>query len=113
MYVNQVLSEAPLMRLPVLAQTNFTKPAFEFRQFGGRLGGPIIKNKLFFFVNYETDNQPKQIQSRFAATPGLPYGPQNPNVTRPLATELDAISSYLKTTYDYDTGPYDNYTTEI
>jgi hypothetical protein len=94
-------------------QTVFVKPNFEFKQYGGRFGGPIIKNKLFFFVNYETDNQPKQIQTRFASTPGLPFGPQNPNVARPSATELDEISNYLKTTYNYDTGPYDNYTTEI
>ena len=94
-------------------KTIFTKPTFEFKQYGGRFGGPIIKNKLFFFVNYEKDNQPKQIQSRFAATPTLPYNPQNPNVARPTAQELNDISSYLKTTYDYDTGPYDNYSTEI
>jgi len=94
-------------------KTVFVKPAFEFKQYGGRLGGPIIKNKLFFFVNYETDNQPKQIQSRFAATSTAPYGPANPNVARPTATELADISSFLKTNYNYDTGPYDNYSTEI
>ena len=93
-------------------KTVFTKPSFEFKQYGGRLGGPIIKNKLFFFVNYETDNQPKQIQSRFAATPSAPYGSAS-NIARPTATELNDISNYLKTNFDYDTGPYDNYSTEI
>lgn len=93
-------------------KTVFVKPAFEFKQYGGRLGGPIIKNKLFFFVNYEKDNQPKQIQSRFAATSSAPYG-SSPNIARPTTTELDEISSYLKSNYDYDTGPYENYSTEI
>ena len=93
-------------------QTVFTKPSFEFKQFGGRIGGPIIKNKLFFFVNYETDNQPKQIQSRFAATPGAPFG-SAANIARPTAAELDEISSYLQTNYGYETGPYDGYNTEI
>ncbi len=93
-------------------KTVFTKPPFEFKQYGGRIGGPIIKNKLFFFINYEKENQPKQIQSRFAATSSAPFG-SAPNIARPTADELTEISNYLRDTYGYETGPFDNYSTEI
>jgi hypothetical protein len=94
-------------------KTKFVRPPEEFAQWGVRFGGPIIKNKLFFFMNYETEKQPRTVQSRFASTPALPYGPTNPNVARPTADSLTAISQYLFDNYGYITGPFDNYSTEI
>jgi hypothetical protein len=93
-------------------KTYFVRPVEEFSQYGVRIGGPIIKNKLFFFLNYESEKQPKPIQTRFAATAAAPFG-SSPNIARPTTDSLNYISQFLLTKYGYVTGRYDNYTPEI
>ena len=80
----------------------------QFNQYGVRIGGPILKNKLFFFLNAETEEQTRPGQNMVAATPSAPFG-SAPNISRPTVAELDAISNYLRNTYGYETGPYQGY----
>ncbi len=56
------------------AVPNTKKPLNVFNQYGGSLGGPIIKNKLFFFGDWEGSRQSQQ-----AASPNqtVPYGSLN------------------------------------
>src|SRR5712672_3094513 len=45
------------------------KASFKKNQFGGALGGPIIKNRTFFFADYEGVRQSKGIATRLSAVP--------------------------------------------
>lgn len=78
-------------------------------QFGISLGGPIIKNKLFFFVNGEFNNIVQPGPAKVAATPQNPWVASNPNVARPTATFLNGVADYLRNTYGYDPGVYQGY----
>ncbi|WP_295768510.1 carboxypeptidase regulatory-like domain-containing protein [uncultured Mucilaginibacter sp.] len=76
--------------------------------YGARVGGPIIKNKLFFFANFEKAEEPG-INSRFRASSASEPFPATPNVNRPTVTEMDAIKDYLVQKYGYNPGDYQNY----
>jgi outer membrane receptor protein involved in Fe transport len=83
---------------------------FDSRRFGGWLAGPILKDKLFFFGSYENDKYTAPGTTFRANTGGETVGG---NVTRVLASDLDALSSYLSSNFQYDTGPYQDYPFEI
>jgi Carboxypeptidase regulatory-like domain len=85
------------------------RQSFNFQQYGVRFGGPIIKNKLFFFGSYETEDRPTILQTRVAATSGNAFSTANTGVARPTADSLRYISDYLRTKYGYETGEFDNY----
>lgn len=78
---------------------------------GFRLGGPIIKNKLFFFVNAETVKN--EGTNPFAVNLWRPSdnGISNPssNIARTRRTDLDAIKSHLINKWGYDPGTYEGY----
>jgi len=81
------------------------KPELRQMQGGFSLGGPIVKNKLFFFVNFEVDDRADLGSVYVAKRPGLTGG----NVSRVLASDLDEVASLLKS-IGYDPGPYEGYT---
>jgi hypothetical protein len=92
-----------------VGQETAIRQSFNFQQYGVRFGGPIIKNKLFFFGSYETEDRPTVVQSRVAATSGNPFSSTNTGVARPTADSMNYIRTFLKNKYGYETGEYDNY----
>ena len=83
-------------------------PDLSFLQSGFTVSGPILKDRLFFFLNGEverTDNP----GTDFAASRN---GSSGFGISRVDAADMDAISERLATEYGYDTGPYENYINE-
>ncbi|EOR93864.1 TonB-dependent receptor [Arcticibacter svalbardensis MN12-7] len=91
-----------------VADQSFEKGKMFYHQDGIRIGGPILPNELFYFFSLETENEQYNPQPYIAATAEAPYG-RSTNISRPQATELNEIDSYLRNTYQYDPGSYSNY----
>ena len=85
------------------------KPPFRRNQFGGSLGGPIFKDKTFFFVDYEGLRQTKGIPTSItvpsdAARAGnLSTGPVGLN---PYAKALLAMYPHANSGVNGDTGKF-------
>lgn len=81
--------------------------AFNLNNVGFRLGGPIIKNKLFLFVNYERERRNDGVPGNWVASrPGL----TGDNVSRASAADLDRLSTFIQQQYGFNPGPYEGYT---
>ena len=90
----------------IAGENRFDPGTFNYNQVGFRVGGPIIKNKLFFFASFE-DEKESRPGTTWKANSGT--DPITGNVTRVLASDLDGLSSYLKSKFNYETGPYQGY----
>lgn len=76
---------------------------FKNQTYGFTIGGPIVKNKAFFFLNAEIqkDSRPQ------------PYAPQNVlnpdgSIRYNIVDSVEKLRNYLRTTYNYETGDYLN-----
>lgn len=81
------------------------------KQYGVSLGGPIIKDKLFFFVNLEQNKTEEPGPVKIASSPSNVFGAATtPSyVARPTEAFMDEVSNYLRDKYGYETGPYQGY----
>jgi hypothetical protein len=88
---------------------SFNPGNFSFRNTGGWAGGPIVKNKLFFFGNVEDESFTQPGTTFVANAGGQTVGG---STTRVLASDLDRLSSLLAGRFNYETGPYQDYDEE-
>ena len=78
---------------------------------GARVGGPIIKDKLFFFLNFEMERDVEPGPSRRASTSANPYTDGNDGIARPSESVMNALSDYLINKWGYNPGAYQGYST--
>jgi len=83
---------------------NVSTTQFSENIYGARVGGAIVKNKVFFFLSGEVVGKSEP------ATPWVANGSTNPGqVTRVLKSDLDSVSKVLFERFGYVTGPYEAY----
>ena len=75
--------------------------------YGFSLGGPIIKNKVFFFVNGEMIKTPTISSPWRGSTNGVADVAQN--ISRTKLSDLETISNFAKSKYGYDTGSWTSF----
>lgn len=87
---------------------NVSSSVFNENVVGARIGGPIMKNKAFFFLSGE------MVNNSSPATTYVADGSTNAGIkTRVLKSDLDAVSEALLRKYNYVTGPFENYNNEV
>jgi hypothetical protein len=82
-----------------------TRPDLNQSQYGFAVGGPLIKNKLFFFANFEKDERDDLGSNGWVPNRGTGAI----NESRVTASDLMAVQSALST-LGYNTGAYEGFT---
>ena len=75
--------------------------------YGFTLGGPIIKNKLFFFANGEMVKTPTVVNRWRGSTNGV--AEVDNYISRTKVSDLEAVSNYVASKYGYDTGSWTSF----
>ena len=77
-------------------------------QIGARIGGALIKDKLFVFGSFEQEKQTQPGSNWVATRPGSTA----PNQSVPTAADLDRLKDFLMTKFKYNPGAYENWDKE-
>ena len=88
-------------------QIGQAREKFKVTTYGATIGGPIIKDKLFFFVNGEMTKQPTIVNMWRASQNGVAVPDQY--ISRTTLADLERVSNFVKQKYGYDTGSWTNF----
>ena len=75
--------------------------------YGVTLGGPIVKNKLFFFVNAEYVSTPSSSVSWRASSDGV--GNSDKGLSYTSIADMERVAEHVKTKYGYDPGSFTSF----
>ena len=75
--------------------------------YGMTFGGPIIKNKLFFFVNAEMSKIPSVVNRWRGSEDGVAV--PDDFISRTTLADLEAVSNYVSNKYGYNTGSWTSF----
>lgn len=75
--------------------------------YGFTIGGPIVKDKLFFFASAEYENDARPYTGFLPSENGVKDTKNN--ISRTSYADLEAMSKFLKEKYNYDTGDVRNF----
>lgn len=75
--------------------------------YGATFGGPIIKNKLFFFVNGEYEVRPGQVVTMRPSEDGVAN--TDLSLSRTSIADMEKVKQHLMQNYGYDAGSYSDY----
>ena len=75
--------------------------------YGFTFGGPIVKNKLFFFVNAEMIKTPTIVNRWRGSANG--EADENNFISRTTLDDLKKVSEHVKNKYSYDTGSWTDF----
>ncbi|MBQ7419645.1 MAG: TonB-dependent receptor [Prevotella sp.] len=76
---------------------------------GATIGGPIIKNKLFFFLNGEYESNVSAGPTRYARNSDADEWGSTTTFNRPTVAQMDEMANYLQNTYNYSPGRYQGF----
>ena len=76
---------------------------------GVSVGGPILRDKLFYFVNFEYQSDIDPGQTHFARESEDDEFGGGTQYNRPTVADMDMMKDYLKSKFNYDPGRYQNY----